>query len=110
MHTEGLQHLGRARKGDPAGLLAGCQCCQEKRDEAILAPGESVLRMTGDEQHELAVATFVDQGPGRRAFYRKAAEDKWTGGEAQVIGDKRTGKIVATAFCAGKSTTYRPSK
>ena len=46
--------------------------------------------MTGDEQHELAVATFMHQGSGWRAFDRKPAKNKGAGREAQVLAGRLT--------------------
>ena len=93
LHTEGVQHLGGAGERDPGALLPGGQSCQKERDETILAPRKSVVGMTGDEQYELAVATFMDQRSGWRALDREAAKHKWAGGEPQVL----TGRLAPQA-------------
>jgi hypothetical protein len=61
LHPEGVQHLGSAGRSDAARPLPVCQGCQEQWNEAILAPGQTVVGVPGDEEHELAIAAFVDQ-------------------------------------------------
>ena len=68
-----------------ARLLLDRQSGEKERYEAILAPRKPVFRVTRDEQDELAIAAFVDQGSGWRTFDRKAAENEWAGGETQFL-------------------------
>jgi len=77
LHPESIEHLGPARKSNVAGLLPRSQSGEKERDEAILAPGKPVFRVTSDEQHKLAVTPFVHQGSGWRALDRQSAENEW---------------------------------
>jgi hypothetical protein len=85
LHPEGVEHFRGAVERDPAGPLPVCQGCEEQRHEAILPPGEAVVGVPSDEEHELAVATFVDQSSGRRAFNWQPTEDERSGGKSDIL-------------------------
>jgi hypothetical protein len=70
LHTESIEHFGRAG-GDLPRPLAGRQGCQEEGHQAILAPREAVVGMAGDEENELTVAAFMDQSPRRWTLHRQ---------------------------------------
>ena len=85
LHAERFQHFGSTRKCNLPRLLPGGQGGEKERDKPILPPGKSIIGVTGDEQNELAVTTFVDQGSGRRTFNGEAAEDKGARRKTQIL-------------------------
>jgi hypothetical protein len=75
----------------PLGNAIRRDCClvakvaQKQWDQAVLAPWKTVIGMAGDEQHELTVPTFMQQGSRGRAFDGEAAEEEGTGGKAHIL-------------------------
>lgn len=48
LHSKDIQHLSRTAKGNRLFLLPHSQCRQENGNQAVLTPGNAVLRMAGD--------------------------------------------------------------
>jgi hypothetical protein len=61
LHRERVQHLRGAFKSDPRTFLADRERRQKNGDQPILPPGQTVARMPGDLQNELAVPSFVEE-------------------------------------------------
>jgi hypothetical protein len=85
LHPEGVQHLRRAPKADDATALLNRQGREEDRHQAVLAPRQSVGRVPGYLKQKLAVPAFMQELPGRRSLNRQPTENKWSGGEAEVL-------------------------
>ena len=85
LHGKRVEHLGSAIKCDPGSLLSDREGRKENWNQAILPPGESVARMPGDLQNELAVPALVQEATGCRPFDWEAAKDKRAGREAEVL-------------------------
>src|SRR5262252_2526424 len=65
-HAEGLQHFGSALELDRLAFLLDGQCRQEDWNNSVLPERNSIIRMTGDLQNELAVPPFIEELIGRQ--------------------------------------------
>src|SRR5215471_5213274 len=60
-HAEGLQHFGSALELDRLTFLLDGQRRQEDENNPVLPERNSIIRMTGDLQNELAVPAFIEE-------------------------------------------------
>jgi hypothetical protein len=60
LHSKRVQHLSGALECDPWSLLSDSEHRQKDRDQPVLAPRQSIARMSGDLEHELTVAAFME--------------------------------------------------
>jgi hypothetical protein len=74
LHTKWIKHFRRAAELYRLTLLTNCQRGEEDRNEAVLAPGQPVGRVTGHLERELAVSPLVKKLSGRGLLDRKSAE------------------------------------
>ena len=86
LHAESVQHFKGARERYGSALLSYRQGGEEDGDQAILAPGQAIGRMTGDLQQELSVSAFVQQHTIGRPPDRQATKNEGPRGEAQGLG------------------------
>src|SRR5580658_9337378 len=85
LHAESVQHFKGARECYGSALLSDRQGGEEDGDQAILAPGQAIGRMTGDLQQELSVAAFVQQHTIGWPLDRQATKNKGSRGEAETL-------------------------
>lgn len=73
LHSEDVQHFGGAAKRNRLFLLAHGKRSEEDRNKAVLSPWNSVVRMPGDLQQELAIAPLVQENTFCGSFDRQPA-------------------------------------
>ena len=85
MQTEGVQHLGRAVKGNSRTLLPNRHRRQEDRHDPVLAERQTIFRMTGDLQNELSIAAFVQELICRQSADRQTTENQRPPGKTEAL-------------------------
>src|SRR5215471_9792793 len=71
-HAEGLQHFGSALELDRLTFLLDGQRRQEDGNNPVLPERNSIIRMTGDLQNELAISPFIEELIGGQTADRQS--------------------------------------
>src|SRR4051812_34484040 len=66
LHTEGIQHLRSTVESDWGRLLSNGEGREKNRYQPVLAPGQSIARVSGNLQNELTVPPLMKQAARSR--------------------------------------------
>jgi hypothetical protein len=85
MHAESVEHFTCAPKPDDRTLLLHCEGRQKNGHNAVLTERHAVVRVAGNLEHELPVATLVQELAFRQPADRQPTKHKGPGTKAERL-------------------------